>query len=79
MNEISLASGRKDPEAEATKFRVVDITDRLTGFESIDQTLSQAAIGYGFSPQSVAPRTGKRPIGRVPVLDTRDKEVNSDR
>ena len=45
MNEMELAAGRQDSDAEATEFRVADFKDRLAGLEGVGETLGQAAIG----------------------------------
>ena len=73
VDEIPPASGRQDPDAETAEFRVADFTNGLAGFECVDQTLGQAAVGHGFSPESVALANRNAADWPIPVLDTREK------
>ena len=54
VHEKPLAAGWQDPDAEAAEFRVADLADGLAGREGVDQSLGQAAVGHGVSPESVA-------------------------
>ena len=75
VNEKSPASGRQDPDAEAAEFRVADLANGLAGFEGVDQTLRQAAIGHCFSPESVALANRNAADWPFPVLDKREKNA----
>ena len=75
VNEISLAAGGQDPDAKTAEFRVADFADGLSGLEGIDKTLGQAAIGHGFSPESVAQANRKTGDWPFPVLYEREKRT----
>ncbi len=74
LHEIAPGSGAAHADAETLEFRVAEIEGFLAGFESVDQTLGKADIGYDFLPVFVAPREQKRAFLLPGNKITREKQ-----